>query len=72
MNTYLIPIYNDETGSCIIKKYMASSIDECEEKIICDYSNKLNVDWSDWDIFISEIWEKYGIFIGRIYDIEEL
>ena len=72
MNTYLVPIYDDEHGSCVIKKYMTSSIDECQEKIMFDYSDKFNTDWNDWSTFISDVWGQYGIFVGKIYDIEEL
>lgn len=72
MNTYLVPIYDDNDVSCKIKKYIATSIDDCKEKIMQEYSDKYNVDWDNWKQLLSEIWPKYGICIGWIYDVEEL
>lgn len=72
MNTYLIPIYDDNIPDCIINKYIARSFEDCKDKIMSDYSNKYDLDFNDWDDFCYKIWEENNIFIGDIKDIEEI
>lgn len=72
MNTYLVPIYNDNLPSCFIKKYIAQSFEDCKDKIMYDFSDQYDQDFSDWEDFCFRMWEENGIFIGSIKDIEEI
>lgn len=72
MNTYLIPIYNDNIPECFINKVTAQSIEDCKDKIMYDFSDTYEEDFSGWDKFIDKMWENYGVFIGEIKDIEEI
>lgn len=72
MNTYLVPVYNDFEESNKIEKYCASSMDECEDKIMTRYGDLYDIYIDDYLSFLRELWDTHGIFIGEIYDIDEL
>lgn len=72
MNTYLVPIYNDVKFNNKIQKYIATSIEECQEKIMLYYSDIYDKSWFNWEDFCVDLWNEHGIFIGEIKDVEEL
>lgn len=72
MNTYLYAWHSDEV--CTIDKVLARNYEECEDKIKAIYTNKyddLN-DLLDFDDFCEELGNKHGIYIGDIFEINEL
>lgn len=71
MNTYLYPWYDD--NDCQIKKVTARSYEECLDKIQEMYYNKFEdlSDTASFDDFLDEIWNKHGIFIGDIHELDE-
>nr|DAX08871.1 MAG TPA: hypothetical protein [Bacteriophage sp.] len=71
MNTYLYPYFNGE--NCSIKKVMARNFEECQNKIMEYFIDRFNNldDTMNFDDFIYDLYEKYDIFIGDIFEINE-
>ena len=71
MNTYLIPWHSDSTIK--IKKINARNFKECEEKLKTYFSNIYEDidDLLDLDDFVDILGNKYGVYVGEIYDINE-
>lgn len=74
MNTYLVPYYND-SPNCDILTIHANSIEECQDKIIEYYADKLDSDeiagFTDYDEFLVYMEPNKGIYIGEIHELEE-
>jgi len=73
MNTYLIP-YSDDI-QCDIYKIVANSWEDCQQKIMDKYINRLeddnlaNID--DFEEFCDCLYNDYNIIIGNIHEIED-
>lgn len=68
-------IYAIGTDSDVeIKSIMATSIADAENRIIDKFWNKYkDVTSEEWDDFLSELYDKYGILISsKILEIDEL
>lgn len=72
MNTYLYPWYDEVT--CTITKVVARNFQDCEDKIKESYINKYDDldDLLDFEEFCDDLYEKHGIVIGNIFDINEI
>lgn len=71
MNIYLFPWHTDD--QCTITKVLARNYTDCEEKIKQMYLDKyddLN-DLLDYDDFLYDIFDKHGIVIGDIFELNE-
>lgn len=71
MNTYLIPWHSDDTID--IKKIIARNYEECVDKLKKYFSEKYEDldDILDLDDFLDILGDKYGVYVGEIYDINE-
>ena len=72
MNKYIIPICDLISATIWINKYSARSISECQDKIMREFSEVCNEDFTDYREFLGIMDEKYNYSIGEIIDIETL
>ena len=71
MNIYLYPCFDG--SSIVIKKVLANKYNSCIEKIINLYvENYDNLDDSvEFDEFCDTLYNKFGIIIGEIQELDE-
>lgn len=69
MNTYIVPICNVENSKVYIKKVVASSFSECQDKLMEDFEDYSES--STYSDFIEDLRDN-DILIGKITDIEEI
>lgn len=72
MNLYLYP-WHDLDGNNQIGSIYAKSFNNCKEKLV-EYLTEQYDDLNDtleYDEFIEQLGETYGVYIGDIYDITE-
>lgn len=71
MNIYLFPWHTDD--QCTITKVLARNYTDCEEKIKQMYLDKYDDldDLLDYDDFLYDIFDKHGIVIGDIFELNE-
>lgn len=71
MNIYLFPWHTDD--QCTITKVLARNYTDCEEKIKQMYLDKYDDldDLLDYDDFLCDIYDKHGIVIGDIFELNE-
>ena len=72
MNKYIIPICDLVSANVWLDKYSARSISECQDKIMREFSEICNEDFTDYREFLDIMDEKYNYSIGEIIDIETL
>lgn len=69
MNIYLYPILND---GIFIHKCVAKNREHCADKIKAIYTAEYDVDDTlDFDAFCEDLYDKYNILIGDIYELDE-
>lgn len=71
MNIYLFPWHTDD--QCTITKVLARNYNECEERIKQMYLDKYDDldDLLDYDDFLWDVYDKHGIVIGDIFELNE-
>ena len=72
MNKYIIPICDLASANIWLDKYSARSISECQDKIMREFSEVCNEDFTDYREFLDIMDKKYNYSIGEIIDIETL
>lgn len=72
MNKYLIPICDLVNAEIWIEVISARSISNCQDKLMRQFSENLDEDFSDYHEFIKIMDEKYNYSVGSITDIETL
>ena len=72
MNKYIIPVCDLVGATIWINKYSARSISECQDKIMREFSETYDEDFTDYREFLGIMDEKYNYSIGEIIDIETL
>ena len=72
MNKYIIPVCDLVSANIWLDKYSARSISECQDKIMREFSEICNEDFTDYREFLDIMDEKYNYSIGEIIDIETL
>lgn len=72
MNKYIIPACDLIDAYIWINKYSARSIADCQDKIMREFSNIYDENFSDYNEFIDIMDKRYNISIGEIVDIETL
>lgn len=72
MNKYIIPICNLVSADIWIKKYSARSIIDCQDKIMREFSETYDEDFTDYREFLSVMDKKYDYSIGSIIDVETI
>lgn len=72
MNKYIIPVCDLISANIWLDKYSARSISECQDKIMREFSEVCNEDFTDYREFLSIMDKKYNYSIGEIIDIETL
>lgn len=72
MNKYIIPVCDLVNADIWINKYSARSLSDCQDKIMKEFSEIYNEDFTDYREFLDIMDEKYNYAIGEIIDIETL
>ena len=72
MNKYIIPVCDLISANIWLNKYSARSISECQDKIMREFSETYDEDFTDYREFLGIMDEKYNYSIGEIIDIETL
>ena len=72
MNTYYYAKLEDSENT--IEKISARSLRDCQDKIVTNYMEVFDDldDSVDFDDFLWDLSDKHDIFIGRIYESDEL
>lgn len=72
MNKYIVPVCDLVGAGIWIDKYSARSISDCQDKMMREFSEAYNEDFSDYREFLRIMDEKYNYSIGDIIDIETI
>ena len=72
MNKYIVPICDLVSAEIWLANYSARSISDCQDKIMTEFSETYNEDFSDYNKFLNIMDKKYNYSIGEITDIETL
>lgn len=72
MNKYIIPICDLVSADIWVDIILARSISDCQEKLMREFSEKLDEDFTDYREFIDIMDQKYNYSIGNITDVETL
>lgn len=73
MGKYLYPVYDDDSGDLRIETVVANNLSQAKDKIAKKYFNKYDDLQNDsFDELITELFDEHNIYIGDVYDIEEL
>ena len=72
MNKYIIPICDLVLADIWVDIILARSISDCQEKLMREFSEKLDEDFTDYREFIDIMDQKYNYSIGNITDVETL
>ena len=72
MNKYIIPICDLVSADILVDIILARSISDCQEKLMREFSEKLDEDFTDYREFIDIMDQKYNYSIGNITDVETL
>ena len=71
MNTYVVPFCNEE-GELWVDKYQAKSLSLVQDKIIAEYTNLWDLDYSgDWKEFTEQL-SDMNVLVGIPEDIDNL
>lgn len=72
MNKYVVPVCDLINANIWLNKYSARSISDCQDKMMREFSDTYNEDFTDFREFLDIMDEKYNYSIGEIIDIETL
>ncbi len=72
MNKYIVPICDLVEADIWISKYSARSLSDCQDKIMREFSESYDEDFSDYQEFLDIMDKKYNCSIGEIIDTETL
>ena len=72
MNKYIIPVCDLINADIWIDEYSARSISDCQDKIMREFSEVYDEDFTDYREFLDVMDKKYNYSIGEIIDIETL
>lgn len=72
MNKYIIPVCDLVSTDIWINKYSARSISDCQEKIMREFSEANDEDFTDYREFLDIMDSKYNCSIGNIIDVETI
>lgn len=72
MNKYIVPICDLVAEDIWVNKYSARSISDCQDKIMREFSDTYDEDFTDYREFLGIMNKKYDYLIGNILDIETL
>lgn len=72
MNKYIVPVCDLIGANIWINKYSARTLAECKDKIMREFSETYDEDFTDYREFLNIMDEKYNYSIGEIVDIETL
>ena len=72
MNKYIIPVCDLIDANTWVNKYSARSISDCQDKIMREFSDAYNEDFTDYREFLDIMDKKYNYSIGEIIDIETI
>ncbi len=72
MNKYIVPACNLISADIWIAKYLARSIADCQDKIMREFSDEHDEDFTDYREFLDIMDKKYNLSIGEITDIETI
>lgn len=72
MNKYIIPVCDLVEEKIGIYTYSARSISDCQDKIMREFSDHYDEDFTDYREFIKIMNKKYDYSIGEVIDVETL
>ena len=73
MNKYVVPVFDNESGDCWIETVIAIGLKEAEDKIINNFTEQRDLDFSDdWEDFVYHKAIDVSLYFGDLIDIEEL
>ena len=72
MNKYIVPICDLIDANIWLNKYSARSISDCQEKMMREFSDVYNEDFTDYREFLDIMDKKYNYSIGEIIDVETI
>lgn len=72
MNKYIVPVCDLVTPDIWLAKYSARSLNECQDKIMREFSETFGEEFVDYREFLDIMDRKYNHSIGDIIDIETL
>lgn len=71
MNTYVVPFCNSD-GEIWIDKYQAKSLSSVQDKVINEYTNLWDLEFSgDWNDFVEQL-SNMDVIVGIPEDIDNL
>lgn len=72
MTKFLFPVC-DSDGVNIIESVTANSIEDAKDRVIREYFDMYDdLESDNWEDFLVEMDDSYGVIIGDLYDIETL
>ena len=72
MNKYILPVCDLVGTNIWINNYSARSISDCQDKIMREFSDIYDEDFTDYREFLDIMDKKYNYSIGEIIDIETI
>ena len=72
MNKYIVPVCDLVDANIWIAKYSARSISDCQDKIMREFSEAHDEDFTDYREFLDIMDKKYNYSIGEIIDVETI
>lgn len=72
MNKYIVPVCDLIDADIWINKYSARSLSDCQDKIMREFSEEYDEDFTDYREFVYVMDRKHNCSIGEIIDIETL
>ncbi len=72
MNKYIVPVCDLIDANIWLNKYSARSISDCQEKMMREFSDAYDEDFTDFREFLNIMDKKYNFSIGEIIDIETI
>lgn len=74
MTKFIYAYVDDDSGVPEIRSIMAKDYEDAQDRLIEKYFNKYDdlEDGSDYSEFTNELFDKHGINLSEIYDIEAL
>lgn len=72
MNKYVVPVCYLIDANIWLNKYSARSISDCQDKMMREFSDAYDEDFTDFREFLDIMDKKYNYSIGEIIDIETI
>ena len=71
MNTYLIPVYNEDENEVYIEKVQSRNLEEAKDRIMNKYLDSEDEDPCDFSDFLEDVYQSQGLIFGSFYELSE-